>query len=154
MCDLSDRRERPEGFRRLGRALPSQQWGNLALHGIQESYGMMVNYLYDPKTIEANHEALRRDRTVVRSPEMDALLVAAAPLARIAAPRTDPVTISPALTPSIRQGTLKRHHCARAEQVLPRIPTIHSENAYLPQKEDRSCSEATETALLHLTNPT
>ena len=26
VCDLSDRRERPEGFRLLGRALPSQRW--------------------------------------------------------------------------------------------------------------------------------
>jgi malonyl-CoA decarboxylase len=31
--------------------------GNLVPRGIQESYGIMVNYLYDPKTIEANHGA-------------------------------------------------------------------------------------------------
>jgi malonyl-CoA decarboxylase len=42
----------------------------------------MVNYLYDPKTIEANHEAFAQDGTVVRSPEVDALLVAAAPSVR------------------------------------------------------------------------
>jgi hypothetical protein len=71
MCDLSDRRERPGGFRRLGRALPSQQrrplervnWlGNLARCGIQESYGIIVNYLFDPNTIEANHETFAQRR--------------------------------------------------------------------------------------------
>jgi malonyl-CoA decarboxylase len=46
----------------------------------------MVNYLYDPKTIEANHEAFAQDGRVVHSPEVDALLVAAAPSVRIAAP--------------------------------------------------------------------
>ena len=50
----------------------------------------MVNYPYDPNTIEADHEAFARRRPLVRWPEMDALLVAAAPLARIAAPQTDP----------------------------------------------------------------
>lgn len=60
--------------------------GNLAPRGIQESYGIMVNDLYDPKTIEANHEALAQDGTVVHSPEVDALLVAAAPSLHIAAP--------------------------------------------------------------------
>jgi malonyl-CoA decarboxylase len=47
----------------------------------------MVNYLYDPETIEANHEAFAHDGTVVRSAEVDALLVAAASSVCIAAPR-------------------------------------------------------------------
>jgi malonyl-CoA decarboxylase len=34
----------------------------------------MVNYLYDPDAIEANHEAYARDGTVMRSPAIDALL--------------------------------------------------------------------------------
>ena len=34
----------------------------------------MVNYLYDPETIEANHEAFAHDGTVARSPEVDALM--------------------------------------------------------------------------------
>ena len=43
---------------------------------IQESYGIMVNYLYDHDSIEANHEAFVHDRTIVRSPDVDALLKA------------------------------------------------------------------------------
>ena len=39
----------------------------------------MVNYLYDPEAIEANHEAFARDGTVVRSPSIDALLGPATP---------------------------------------------------------------------------
>jgi malonyl-CoA decarboxylase len=71
-----------------GARLERVNWlGNVAPRGIQESYGIMVNYLYDPKTIEANHEAFAQDGTVVRSPEVDALLVAAAPSVRIAASR-------------------------------------------------------------------
>lgn len=38
----------------------------------------MVNYLYDPATIEANHEAFVKEGTVVRSPEVDALLTTVA----------------------------------------------------------------------------
>jgi malonyl-CoA decarboxylase len=34
----------------------------------------MVNYLYDRDAINDNHEAFVRDGTVVRSPEVDALL--------------------------------------------------------------------------------
>jgi malonyl-CoA decarboxylase len=34
----------------------------------------MVNYLYDRDTISDNHEAFVHDGTVVRSPEVDALL--------------------------------------------------------------------------------
>ena len=45
--------------------------------------------------------ALRAGRHVVLSPEVDALLVAVAPSLRVAAPGTDRVTISPALTPAI-----------------------------------------------------
>ena len=36
----------------------------------------MVNYLYDHDSIEDNHEAFVRDRTIVRSPEVDTLLKA------------------------------------------------------------------------------
>jgi len=71
-----------------GARLERVNWlGNVAPRGIQESYGIMVNYLYDPKAIEANHEAFAQDGTVVRSPDVDALLVAAAPSVRVAAPR-------------------------------------------------------------------
>ena len=60
-----------------GARLERINWlGNSAPRGIKESYGIMVNYLYDPETIEANHEAFARDGAVARSPEVDALLTA------------------------------------------------------------------------------
>ena len=43
---------------------------------MKESFGVMVNYLYDPEAIEANHEAFVRNGTVARSAEVDALLAA------------------------------------------------------------------------------
>ncbi len=58
-----------------GARLERVNWlGNNAPRGIQESFGIMVNYLYDHDSIENNHEAFVRDRTIVRSPDVDALL--------------------------------------------------------------------------------
>jgi malonyl-CoA decarboxylase len=34
----------------------------------------LVNYLYDHNSIENNHEAFVRDSTIVRSPDVDALM--------------------------------------------------------------------------------
>ena len=48
--------------------------GNVAPRAIRESFGIMVNYLYDHDSIENNHEAFVRDRTIVRSAEVDALM--------------------------------------------------------------------------------
>jgi malonyl-CoA decarboxylase len=60
-----------------GARLERVNWlGNNAPRGIQESFGIMVNYLYDHDSIEDNHEAFVRDGTIVRSPEVDALLEA------------------------------------------------------------------------------
>jgi malonyl-CoA decarboxylase len=42
--------------------------------GLTESYGIMVNYLYDPPTIEANHETFMRDGIVACSHAVEALL--------------------------------------------------------------------------------
>jgi len=57
-----------------GARLERINWlGNTAPRGIKESYGIMVNYLYDPEQIEANHEAFVRG-TVVRSAAVDELL--------------------------------------------------------------------------------
>jgi malonyl-CoA decarboxylase len=50
--------------------------GNTAPRGMRESYGLMVNYLYDLDTIEANHEAFVRNGTVARSAQVEALLAA------------------------------------------------------------------------------
>jgi malonyl-CoA decarboxylase len=58
-----------------GARLERINWlGNAAPRAIQESFGIMVNYLYDHDSIENNHEAFVRDGTIVRSPDVDALL--------------------------------------------------------------------------------
>ena len=48
--------------------------GNTEPRAIQESFGIMVNYLYDHDSIENNHEAFVRDGTIVCSPGIDALM--------------------------------------------------------------------------------
>jgi malonyl-CoA decarboxylase len=58
-----------------GARLERINWlGNNELRAIQESFGIMVNYLYDHNSIENNHEAFVRGDTIVRSPDVDALL--------------------------------------------------------------------------------
>jgi malonyl-CoA decarboxylase len=58
-----------------GARLERINWlGNTAPRGIRESFGIMVNYLYDIETIESNHEAFVNDETVMRSADVDALL--------------------------------------------------------------------------------
>ena len=60
-----------------GARLERINWlGNTAPRGIQELFGIMVNYLYDVETIESNHEAFVNDGTVMRSADVDALLAA------------------------------------------------------------------------------
>ena len=58
-----------------GARLERINWlGNTAARGLGESWGIMVNYLYDPNFIEANHEAFVRDGKVARSGAVDALI--------------------------------------------------------------------------------
>lgn len=58
-----------------GARLERINWlGNTAPRGMTESYGVMVNYLYDPDTIEANHEAFTRSGAVARSAAVDGML--------------------------------------------------------------------------------
>ena len=58
-----------------GARLERINWrGNLSRRGLAESFGMMVNYLYDPESIEANHEAFATGGVVTRSGAVDALL--------------------------------------------------------------------------------
>lgn len=60
-----------------GARLERINWmGNSAPRGLQESFGVMVNYLYDLATIEDNHEAFVNHGLVVRSTEVDALSAA------------------------------------------------------------------------------
>jgi len=47
---------------------------NIAPRGFKESYGLMVNYLYDLDRIEANHEAFVRHGTVAHSDAVAALV--------------------------------------------------------------------------------
>jgi malonyl-CoA decarboxylase len=67
-----------------GARLERINWlGNTSPRGIQESFGVMVNYLYDAEAIESNHEVFVSDGTVIRSKNIDALLTAdIAPRAR------------------------------------------------------------------------
>jgi malonyl-CoA decarboxylase len=58
-----------------GARLERINWlGNTESRAIQESFGIMVNYLYDHDSIEDNHEVFVRDGTIVRSPDVDTLL--------------------------------------------------------------------------------
>jgi malonyl-CoA decarboxylase len=58
-----------------GARLERINWlGNTELRAMQESFGIMVNYLYDHDSIESNHEAFARAGTIVRSPDVDALM--------------------------------------------------------------------------------
>jgi malonyl-CoA decarboxylase len=44
---------------------------------VAESFGIMVNYLYDPDSIEANHEGYQRTGAVARGEAVEALLESA-----------------------------------------------------------------------------
>ncbi|MBX6745336.1 MAG: malonyl-CoA decarboxylase [Acetobacteraceae bacterium] len=69
---------------RNGARLERVNWlGNIAPRGIRESWGLMVNYLYDPEAIEANHEAFVHGGKVVRSAQVEALLTAPPPAQRL-----------------------------------------------------------------------
>jgi malonyl-CoA decarboxylase len=59
-----------------GARLERINWlGNISRRGMRESYGIMVNYLYDPGKIEANHEAFINTGRVARSAEVEALAI-------------------------------------------------------------------------------
>jgi len=58
-----------------GARLERINWlGNTEPHAIQESFGIMVNYLYDQDSIENNHEVFVRSGSIVRSSGVDALM--------------------------------------------------------------------------------
>ena len=64
-----------------GARLERINWlGNLSPRGMKESYGLMVNYLYDLDAIEENHEAFVHSGVVARSVQVEALLTAPDPL--------------------------------------------------------------------------
>lgn len=58
-----------------GARLERINWlGNPSPRGIEEAFGIMVNYLYDPDAIEARHEAFLRDGTVATSSGVDQMM--------------------------------------------------------------------------------
>ena len=58
-----------------GAQLERINWlANIAPRGLRESYGLMVNYLYDPSSIETNHESFVQGGFVARSAEVNSLL--------------------------------------------------------------------------------
>lgn len=60
---------------RNGARLEAINWlGNMTPHAIEQSFGLMTNYLYEPNEIEANHEAFEHDGTVPHSAAVAALL--------------------------------------------------------------------------------
>jgi malonyl-CoA decarboxylase len=62
-----------------GARLECINWmGNPSQRGFKESYGLMVNYLYDPGMIEANHENFVQNGTVAQGTAVSALLASGA----------------------------------------------------------------------------
>ena len=58
-----------------GASLKAIHWlGDRSENGIRQSAGMMVNYLYDLKTVDANHESFSRDKQVIASRDVTNLL--------------------------------------------------------------------------------
>ena len=53
--------------------------GDTSPKGLEQSYGLMVNYLYDPRTIERNHEAYAERDEVIASSAVRRLLPAGRP---------------------------------------------------------------------------
>lgn len=53
--------------------LPIHPGADLSLRGTENSWGVMVNYLYDGETIEQNHQAYASDHDVSASPRVTAL---------------------------------------------------------------------------------
>ncbi len=58
-----------------GASLRTVHWlGDRSENGLRNSAGMMVNYLYDLKSVDANHEAYSKDGKVIASREVTSLL--------------------------------------------------------------------------------
>ncbi len=58
-----------------GASLRTIHWlGDRSENGLRNSAGMMVNYLYDLKSVDANHEAYSEDGHVIASREVTSLL--------------------------------------------------------------------------------
>ena len=59
---------------RNGARLERLNWlGDVSEKGLSDSAGLLVNYVYDPKTIERNHESYVREGKIAASPEIKRL---------------------------------------------------------------------------------
>ena len=59
---------------RNGARLERINWlGDVSAKGLAESAGLLVNYVYDPRTIERNHESYVREGKIAASPEIKRL---------------------------------------------------------------------------------
>ena len=47
--------------------------GNVSAKGLADSAGLLVNYVYDPRTIERNHESYVREGSIAASAEIKRL---------------------------------------------------------------------------------
>ena len=57
-------------------------------NGIAQAAGLMVNYVYDPKTMARNHEAYEQQNEVSYSPAIKKLLPSSsAPMIKLAPPK-------------------------------------------------------------------
>jgi malonyl-CoA decarboxylase len=62
---------------RNGARLERINWqGNLSPKGLKQSAGMLVNYVYEPKSVTQNHEAYVNDGEIISSPTVQQLLKA------------------------------------------------------------------------------
>jgi malonyl-CoA decarboxylase len=58
-----------------GASLKAMHWrGDVSTKGLRNSAGIMVNYLYDLKTVDTNHEVFSKTGKVIASREIQNLL--------------------------------------------------------------------------------
>jgi malonyl-CoA decarboxylase len=74
-----------------------------SLKGLRDAFGIMVNYRYDPKEIEKNHEAYANEGTIAASRAVRALLKARAKAKPVVA---DPAEHAALLAPTAEKATL------------------------------------------------
>ena len=59
---------------RNGARLERLNWlGDVSAKGLSDSAGLLVNYVYDPRTIERNHESYVREGRIAASPDINRL---------------------------------------------------------------------------------
>ena len=147
-----NRRGLPAGF---GGALPSRQRRAARAHQLarrrqrerhRQSYGLMVNYLYDLDDIEKNHEAYAEGRTVVASNAVPRLL-------RERAGRPVPVPVAGIIRASLRAicGLML---CARRSMRPPMTDSGRSRSFPTPRSTGCCAMRAATTTSRRSRSPT